>query len=136
MDLKSLFTTVLVAACFLQTANGQVAPVPIADHHTHIWSINASRLVTEPLPPTVELPAELNQLLRDKEHLGKLRSIDAIKQIYTPDASVMDPGGPLWLRGEPAISYVANSTVINKLIATSYEMNGTGGYIAGTEVSE
>src|SRR5205085_7022864 len=150
MDRKYLVAFVFIVSALFQVVSGQVAsqtaPVgnppsrwsglPIADHHTHIWSIDASRLVTVPLPPAVELPAELDQLLRDKERLGKLRSLDAIKQIYTPDASVLDPGGPAWMRGEAAISYIANSTVINKLIATSYEMNGTGGYIAGTEVSD
>jgi predicted TIM-barrel fold metal-dependent hydrolase len=114
-----------------------VAPlVPVADYHTHIISREASALVTEPLPPAVQLPPELDRLLRDKERLSKQRTVDAIKDLYTPDAVVQDPGGPAWLSGERAVRYVGESTVINKLLATAFQIDGSSGYIAGTEISE
>jgi predicted TIM-barrel fold metal-dependent hydrolase len=113
----------------------QSGGMPLADHHTHIWSLQASELVTQPLPKQVELPTELDQLLRDKERLSKLRSIEAIKDIYTPDLLALDAGYPMWLTGDAAIRYIAESTVINTLFPTAYKINGPEGYVAGTEVS-
>lgn len=109
--------------------------VPVADHHMHIWSIQASQLVTQPLPPRVELPTELDKLLRDKERLSKQRSFDAIKDLYTNDLLASDAGVPMWLQGEKAIHYIAESTVMNSLLPTAYNINGSEGYIAGFEVS-
>jgi len=108
---------------------------PVADHHMHIWSLQASQLVTEPLPRQVQLPPELDKLLRDKERLSKQRSVDAIKDLYTSDLVALDAGVPTWLQGDKAIRYIAESTVINSLFPTAFSVNGTEGYIAGTEVS-
>jgi predicted TIM-barrel fold metal-dependent hydrolase len=118
--------------------NGIAAPplVPLADHHTHIWSLAASTLVTQPLMPVVELPEDLKRLLQDKERFGgKDKNPTALADLYTKDALVLDPTSPVWLRGEQAISYVTNSTVINRLLPTAYEVDGSTGYIAGYEVA-
>src|SRR5262245_5997215 len=116
----------------IKAQNTQVSSTPLADHHAHIWSLQASQLVTEPLPPAVELPPELAQLLREKERLSKQRSVDAIKDLYTNDLVALDPGVPIWLKGDPAIRYIAESTVINTLRPTAYSINGSDGYVAGT----
>ena len=108
--------------------------VPLVDHHTHIWSLNASSLVTEPLLPVVELPEELKRLLQDKERFGgRDKNPSALADLYTKDVLVMDPTGPTWLRGERGIKYVIDSTVIARLLPTAYEVNGSSGYIAGYE---
>jgi predicted TIM-barrel fold metal-dependent hydrolase len=108
--------------------------VPLADHHTHIWSLNASRLVTEPLMPSVELPEELKRLLQDKEQFGgRDKNPAALADLYTKDTLVLNPTGPTWLRGEHGIKYVIESTVIARLLPTAYEVNGASGYIAGYE---
>lgn len=57
--------------------------VPVADHHQHLWSPSSSLQGTEPLPP-VELPADLAALLRRRAELW--RDLDALKELYTPDA--------------------------------------------------
>ena len=112
----------------------QQSTVPHADHHTHIWSLNASRLVTEPLLPVVELPEELKRLLQDKEQFGgRDKNPSALTDLYTKDVLVMNPSGPTWLRGERGIKYVIDSTVIARLVPTAYEVNGSSGYIAGYE---
>ena len=109
---------------------------PLVDHHTHIWSMNASALVTEPLLPAIELPADFARLLRDKEQFGgREKNPSALADLYTEDVVVMDPVAPTWLRGERAVRYVVDSTVINRLLPSAYEMNGSAGYIAGTEVT-
>ena len=134
---KFIFLALTVFLSFLeiysQTPSG--ASVPIADHHMHIWSLQASQLVTEPLPRKVELPPDLDKLLRDKERLSKQRSVDAIKQLYTDDLVALDAGAPMWLQGDRAIHFIAESTVVNTLVPTAFSVSGNDGYIAGTEES-
>lgn len=70
---RAIVIGVVIMTTLSFTALGQTAgnqAVPLADHHTHVWSLNASTLVTEPLLPVVELPEELERLLRDKERFG------------------------------------------------------------------
>lgn len=107
---------------------------PAADHHMHIWSVNASAQVTEPVMPAVKLPEEFERLLRDKEQFGgREKNINALTNLYTEDALILEPTVPNWLRGAEAVKYVVNSTVINRLQPTAYEINGSAGYIAGYE---
>lgn len=108
--------------------------VPLADHHTHIWSFNASALVTEPLMPVVELPEDLKRLLQDKERFGgKDKNAAALADLYTKDVLVLNPTAPAWLRGERALRFVTDNTVIARLLPTAYEVEGSYGYIAGYE---
>lgn len=108
--------------------------VPLADHHTHLWSLDASSLVTEPLMPAVDLPEELKRLLEDKERFGgKDKNPTALADLYTKDVLVLNPTRPAWLRGEPALNFVINNTEIARLVPTAYEVDGPSGYIAGYE---
>lgn len=108
--------------------------VPLADHHTHLWSLNASRHVTEPLLPVLELPEELKRLLQDKERFGgRDKNPSALADLYTKDVLVLNPAGPTWLPGERGIKYVIDSTVIARLLPTAYDVGGSTGYIAGYE---
>ncbi|HEX8354382.1 MAG TPA: amidohydrolase family protein [Pyrinomonadaceae bacterium] len=108
--------------------------VPLADHHTHVWSVDASRHVTEPLLPVVELPDDLKRLLQDKERFGgRDKNPSALADLYTKDALVLNPSGPAWLRGEAAVAYVTNSTVTTRLLPTAYDVGGSSGYVAGYE---
>jgi predicted TIM-barrel fold metal-dependent hydrolase len=115
--------------------------VPLADHHTHIWSLNASTLVTEPLLPVVELPEDLKRLLQDKERFGgRDKNPSALADLYTKDALVMNPGSgttpsPFWLHGERAIRFVTDSTEIARLLPTAFDVDGSSGYIAGYEAA-
>ena len=112
---------------------------PLADHHTHLWSLTASTLVTEPIMPVIELPEDLKLLLRDKQKFGgKDKNTAALADLYSKDALVMNPGSgttpaPFWLRGERAIRFVTDSTVLARLLPTAFGINGSSGYIAGYE---
>jgi predicted TIM-barrel fold metal-dependent hydrolase len=107
---------------------------PLIDYHTHIFTVDAFAHITEPLLPVIELPAELDRLLRDKERFGGSdKNPAALADLYTKDALVLDAGAPTWLRGERAIKYIIDLTVIAHLLPTAYEVNGSVGYIAGTE---
>lgn len=128
-----VLTTTLPSAARGQTVGNAV---PLADHHTHVWSLNASALVTEPLMPVVELPEDFKRLLRDKERFGgKEKNPAALADLYTKDVLVLNPTGPTWLRGERALAYVTNNTVISRLLPTAYEVEGPSGYVAGYEAS-
>lgn len=113
----------------------QQAPVtPVVDHHTHISSVNASALTVEPLLPVVQLPEDLDRLLRDKERWGgREKNPAALTDLYTKDALVLDPVSPSWLRGERATNYVIRGTEMNRLVPTAYDVNDRGGYVAGYE---
>lgn len=136
-----LAITLMTVAAHAQTAQQASATpppqlTPLVDHHVHIWSVNASAFVTEPLPTPVELPAELAQLLRDKERFGgKEKNAASLAELYTEDLLTMDPTSNVWLRGPRALKYITDSTVINRLQPNAYALNGSAGYIAGTEVS-
>jgi ketosteroid isomerase-like protein len=138
---RIFFIVLMIMAVLLPTAHAQRSnsvsgqrTALIADHHTHLLSLNASSLVTEPLMPVVALPDDLKRLLQDKERFGgKDKNPTALADLYTKDALVMNPSGPTWLRGERAVSYAINNIVIARLIPTAYEVNGSGGYIAGYE---
>lgn len=117
-------------------AVGQTAkiPPPKVDHHMHIWSLQASELVTDPVPPEVKLPAAFDQLLRDKEKFGgKTKDAAALRNLYLDDALVSDAGANLWLRGKPAVDYIVNSTTMNHLVPTNFQELPSSGYIAGYE---
>lgn len=135
---RNFLVAVMVLAALSRVA-GQKIPefVPLSDHHMHIWSLNASRLVTEPLLPVIELPAELTQLLRDKEQFGgKDKNPSALADLYTKDVLVLNPTAPVWLSGESALRFVTNSIVIYRLLPAKYEVSGSTGYIAGYEAVE
>jgi hypothetical protein len=51
-----IITALSFAASGQSNGNARQFIAPLADHHTHIWSLAASTLVTEPLMPVVELP--------------------------------------------------------------------------------
>jgi predicted TIM-barrel fold metal-dependent hydrolase/ketosteroid isomerase-like protein len=138
-----IYSSLTIITIFFSVAVGIFAQgtkrspiVPLGDHHTHILSINAAELGARPIPPAVELPEEIAKLLRDKERLSKERTVAAIKDLYTGDAVVQDVGGPYWLQGDAAVRYVAESTVIARLLPTAFQVSGTSGYVAGIEVTD
>jgi predicted TIM-barrel fold metal-dependent hydrolase/ketosteroid isomerase-like protein len=132
----ALMLTLSLACRGQQTDRDTRQVVPLADHHTHIWSINISAHITEPLLPVIELPEDLARLLRDKEKFGgREKNPAALADLYTKDALVLDAAASAWLRGERAIKYVIDSTVINRLLPTAYQVGGSAGYIAGYEAT-
>jgi predicted TIM-barrel fold metal-dependent hydrolase len=107
---------------------------PYADYHTHIKSTNASALNTDPLLPAIKLPDELDRLLRDKEKFGGANKDNAaLADLYTKDLVVLNPVSPSLIRGERAVNYIIGDTVINRLVPTAYEVNGSEGFISGYE---
>jgi predicted TIM-barrel fold metal-dependent hydrolase len=106
--------------------------VPLADHHTHIWSLDASKLATGPLLPVIELPEALARLLRERDEAAKQKDPAIMAKLYTEDALFLNPLDPKWLRGEPAIAFIAKNTDGNfRAVPVAYATGDAVGYIAG-----
>jgi predicted TIM-barrel fold metal-dependent hydrolase len=115
-------------------SNPNAEITPLVDYHTHIFSADAYAQIIEPLLPAVNLPEELDRLLRDKERFGgKNKNPTALTDLYTKDVLVLDATRPTWLRGARAIRFIVDLTEIHQLLPSAYEVNGAEGYIAGTE---
>lgn len=104
--------------------------IPTADHHTHIWSLNASTLVTEPLLPAVSLSNELASLLQKREKGWNDKS--ALAQIYTQDSLIIQ-SDRTWIRGREMVSARASEIFAKpyRIKPIVFEVDGSSGYIAG-----
>src|SRR6185369_864133 len=56
-----------------------------------------------------------------------------LADLYTKDLVVLNPVAPSLMRGERAVNYIIGDTVINRLVPTAYEINGSEGFISGYE---
>ncbi|HEX8198475.1 MAG TPA: amidohydrolase family protein [Pyrinomonadaceae bacterium] len=129
-----ILTAILAFAAMGQTTDEM--PPPVADYHIHIQSLSMSKNLTPSQLPVIELPKEFEQLLRDKEKFGgRIKNKSALTNLYTKDTLVLEPRSNIWLRGERALQYVFDGTVIAHLQPTAYEMNGSAGFIIGVEMT-
>jgi hypothetical protein len=110
--------------------------VPFADYHTHLMGPYAPPT----LPPAVNVPPELDRLLRDRARLfGNVQSVADLKDVFTEDAQVLDafinPKG--WLR-DPSW-FIKNLNLFSKddsrFVPNDYKLGDSTGYVAGTVVS-
>ena len=89
------------------------------------------RAAQAPAPlPTVDLPAELNRVLRDYEKHWAAKDGPALSALFTDDGFIAR--GP-WIRGRDAIrtAYSASSGGDLRLRAVGYAAGDTVGYIIG-----
>ena len=80
--------------------------------------------------PSVDLPAELNRVLRDYETHWRARNGEALSQLFTDDGFIAR--GP-WIRGKDAIrtAYSQSSGGDLRLRAVGFATSDTVGYIVG-----
>lgn len=135
----------LVAAVLHTDAPGQVArrqraadaggfPVPLADHHQHLFSPDKAKVVYEPPLPAVELPQDLAALLREREKAWNDRS--ALAPLYAEDGVLLnaeEQDQPTWMRGRDKVAgglamYFENPY---RITPVAYKVAGPAGYIAG-----
>lgn len=125
----------LLAGLALATvpATAQSVPAPAADHHLHLLSPAMVELFAEELLPPVEVPPELQRVLREREGIaGK----DTVTDLFTEDAQLVDLNGETaWVRGRQAIhSGIAGGRPGYRLLPNAYEINGDAAWIATTTV--
>ena len=126
------FCIALVGAlAWASVAVAQEAGAPRVDHHTHLWSLEASAVMVDPLLPAVELPAPLAALLA--AHTDLDASASELAQLYTEDALFLDFSGPMWIRGRPAIErFFSGLQRGYRMVPSAYRIEGGAGFITGT----
>jgi uncharacterized protein len=110
--------------------------VPLADYHVHLLGPYALPL-PEPLPPEVELPADLQKLLQDRAALiGNVSGPADLESVYATDAQLLEAHQPpnRWLRDKVWFERYLNlgSKGRSRFIPNQYRTSGTAGFIAGT----
>src|SRR5919112_1382894 len=101
--MKSFLILAALAAAALSFAappSGVLAPA--ADHHTHIMSPTAVKLVNDPPLPEIEVPAELAKLLRAKEKGWNDKA--ALEKLYTEDSILFDFRETRWIKGRDEVT--------------------------------
>lgn len=88
-----------------------------------------SQRIPEPLP-SVELPPELDRVLRDYERHWRSGSADSLTALFTADGFVARRGG--WIRGEAGLrSSLERTSSDLRLRPVAYAIDGDVGYIIG-----
>jgi ketosteroid isomerase-like protein len=89
----------------------------------------SQRAAPDPLP-SVELPAELDRVLRDYERHWRAGEAEALVALFTGDGFVARRGG--WVRGREALREGLQGTSSDlRLRAVAYAADGDVGYIVG-----
>jgi predicted TIM-barrel fold metal-dependent hydrolase len=105
--------------------------VPRVEHHQHL--VGPMQLtVPEPPLPTVQLPPELDQVLRERERIS---GTSAPSELYTEDAQILDVSRAEdhWTRGRAAAQRMVHAyTPDTRFVPNTWSIDGATGYIAGT----
>lgn len=143
MKLGRRRASMLLGACALATiatpgparsastsAAERTAIVPLVDHHQHLMSpTNLAQREQRVSLATVPLPSELERLLEER---GAVSGSTAPNQLFTEDAQLLKILEGEWVKGREKIEqYLGMVAKGLKYRPTSYEVNGSAGYIAG-----
>jgi uncharacterized protein len=94
----------LLTLCANQSA-AQKAPAPVGNYHAHLVSESSAKLLVVPPLPSVELPTDLAQVIREWERASKVADAAAFAALFTEDGLLSQPTG--WIRGRDAIRSAA-----------------------------
>ncbi len=92
---------VVVAATW--TIYRGISIVPLVDHHQHLTSPAAQRLLAPASQPEVPLPAPLAQLLQKRADFWD--KPEAIRELFTDDVVALDTHFPKWVTGPDRSAY-------------------------------
>ena len=106
--------------------------VPVGDYHTHLLSESAAKLLWVPTLPAVELPAEIDQVIRQWERATKAGDPSSLTALFTADGLLGDASG--WVRGSEAIRAAAINFNLEDLRvrAHGYSVADTIATVAGS----
>ena len=105
------FQLFLVAPLLLpaeRAAAQQVQPAPVGNYHAHLVSESSAKLLVLPALPTVELPADIDRVIREWERLMRSPDPNGFVALFAEDALLSQPTG--WARGRDAIANVARNS--------------------------
>lgn len=126
---RILFALVLAAA----PLPAQPVPAPAGDHHLHLVSPELVALFAPRHLPAVEVPAELDRVLRERE---RITGTSAVTDLYTQDARMVDINGETsWVRGREAIhAAIGRGRPGFRLVPNAYAVHGGAAWIAANTV--
>jgi len=126
-----LVLAVAALATLPAAAQDQKPVAPRADHHTHLLSPAAAKLVNEPPLPAIELPEDLARLLRTREKGWNDKA--ALTGLFTEDSLLLDIREPHWIRGRDEVTtYLAgNFARPYRMTPVAYGVEGSTGHLAG-----
>jgi predicted TIM-barrel fold metal-dependent hydrolase len=105
--------------------------VPLVDHHQHLVGPMQVEAPEPPLPP-VELPPELDRVLRERERISGTTTPSAL---YTEDVRVLDisSGADRWVTGRDAAQRMAAAyTSDTWFVPHAFRVDGASAHIVGT----
>ncbi len=141
-------TLALLAGCVspasVRTGSGAPAPaahrsdiVPLVDYHVHLLGPYALPM-PDPLAPEIQVPAEVERLLRDRARLaGNVSSVADFDDVFTEDAQLLNaainPTGWMHER-EWFMRYInlATRDGRRRYVPNAYQASESTGYVAGT----
>jgi uncharacterized protein len=105
--------------------------VPLVDHHQHLMSPAGAEQVNKWLPRTVELPAEVALLLRQRSELWNKPV--ALAELYAPDSFILPTNDRKWLSGHRQVAEYITKRFGSpyRLTPTQYTSAGNTAAIAG-----
>src|SRR5215210_1319216 len=126
-----LVLAVAALATLPVAAQDQKPVAPRADHHTHLLSPAAAKLVNEPPLPAIELPEDLARLLRAREKGWNDKA--ALTGLFTEDSLLLDIREPHGIRGRDEVTtYLAgNFARPYRMTPVAYGVEGSTGHLAG-----
>ena len=93
-----------LSLCAKQSA-AQKPPAPVGNYHAHLVSESSAKLLVVPPLPSVELPSEIDRVIREWERVTKSPDAPAFAALFTEDGLMSQPTG--WIRGRDAIRSAA-----------------------------
>lgn len=131
---RSLVLSIAAMAALSVAALSQpVQPptAPLADHHAHLLSPAAAKLVNDPPLPAVELPEDLARLLRAREKGWNDKA--ALAGLLTADSLVLDSREHVWIHGRDEVADFLAGLFARpyRVTPVAYGAEGSSGYIAG-----
>jgi predicted TIM-barrel fold metal-dependent hydrolase len=129
----ALFTWVLLAGCTQGPVlrGGTSQTVPLADHHQHLLSPEGAALLSDPVPPEIELPGALAGLVRERER--SWNDQHRLGGLFVEDVLVFSGGNPGWVRGrQAAASYLSQHfDGPYRYIPTATRSDGSTAHVVG-----
>ncbi len=106
------------------------AQQPVADHHNHIMSPTAVKLVNDPPLPETEVPAELAKLLRAKEKGWNDKA--ALEKLYTEDSLIFDFRETRWIKGRDEVATYMSENFARpfRITPIAYGVESSAGHMA------
>jgi predicted TIM-barrel fold metal-dependent hydrolase len=128
---RFLVFAIMAMATLAEGASSISSITPVADHHAHLRSPASAKLANDPLLPAIELPEDLERLLREREKGWNDKA--ALARLFTEDSIVLDTHEPRWIRGRDKVTeYLAGTfSKPHRVTPVAYAVKGSTAYIAG-----